>query len=1099
MYRVRILQPRNLLMLVVVVCVLLTAYVHRLHMKTDGTAASWRERNQTKHLVGTARRQQHEQQTPQLTCVPTDAVDAKADVDTYSVFLRWMHAGRKSRGSPTLPLTATDATLQPLRVFVVPHSHNDPGWLHTVDEYFDSKTSHILDNIVAKLEQYADMTFIWTETVFLDMWWRRATPTMRARFVALVGSGRLEITGGGWVMPDEAVTHYYSVVDQYIEGHEWLWHNVGVRPRNSWQIDPFGHSSSIAYILNLVGFENAVIHRIHHGFKWHLATERNLEFRWRQYWDAEDARPLFTHATPNQHYTMKWTCGPDTAVCSNFDFRHVVGEFRESMSVPITKHNVATKARQLLDQYRQKAALYRHNVLLVPHGDDFRYDKPAEFDQQYVNLRRLFAHINAQPWDADVRFGTLQDYFDAVHEREGALLPAKLPTLTGDFFPYSDERTDYWSGFYTTRPFNKRLERLLASRLRAADVVFTLRDMTTTERDADAAELLTFARRQLGLFQHHDAITGTSEDHVADDYSRKLWLGLHAVDRVILRTVQAYALADGHLRDVVTRGNMTLIHMNEQMRTYQSLPLKQLVGVRHKAAHVLLYNALTLPRHELVRVHVNHPHVVVRDGDGVVVRSQVNPLWRPDDPTRISDAAFEVAFLARVPATSVAVFSVAKSKPDAEGTAVKASVVLLGGAASATSSVFAVDTSPQELFIQNDALVAWFDSRSGFLQGVTDKNTSENIQLGLDFHVCKSRHSGAYLLGDLHAREPLLVGESSPVIRLVKGPLAEEIHVIAGHVVSGNVINTIAVDKTQATSASALRLDISNLVDAGDLVNREVIMQLKTDTNSGDTFYADLNGLQVVKRTTYRMLPTDGARFYPATSLVAVQDRRVRVSLLLSQTHAVASPATGTLEVILERRIAENDGKGVSGGVTSVPRSLQRHTLLVERRGLQRHTADESHVLRPTMRSHRLSQRLNDPLIAMVADAQLDPLLLKRVVDLPLSLPCDVQLVSLRPLLPADSAAASEYALLVHRPMYECRDDDADDTGSCAAPQPATSFADVLPGVRVSRVARSSLSFLKTDPSVPPSRMMIVNSMEIAAFRLEVDHKRARRQAVDTN
>lgn len=96
-----------------------------------------------------------------------------------------------------------------LHVFVVPHSHNDPGWLMTFEEYFAARTKSILDTIVNSLSEKKTRKFIWAETSYLSLWWKQDSKEMRSKLRHLiVEKKQLEIVTGGWVMTDEANSHY---------------------------------------------------------------------------------------------------------------------------------------------------------------------------------------------------------------------------------------------------------------------------------------------------------------------------------------------------------------------------------------------------------------------------------------------------------------------------------------------------------------------------------------------------------------------------------------------------------------------------------------------------------------------------------------------------------------------------------------------------------------------------------------------------------------------------------------------------------------------------------------------------------------------------
>lgn len=340
-----------------------------------------------------------------------------------------------------------------LKVFVVPHSHNDPGWLNTFEKYYMFQTRSILNNMVTKLGEDRRRKFIWAEISFFKLWWDDQSKEIKDEVRRLIHDGQLEIVSGGWVMPDESVSHWIAQLTQLTEGHQWLKYNLDYIPNSGWAIDPFGLSPTMPYLLKNSGLENLLIQRVHYSVKKRLAKDKNLEFRWRQLWDNDGSTEFFTHVMPFYSYDVPHTCGPDPKVCCQFDFYRIQNF---GLSCPwkippktITKANVAERALLLLDQYRKKAQLFKTDVVLAPLGDDFRYTHLTEWEAQYDNYQKLFNYMNEnQHLNVQIQFGTLSDYFEAVREKRNL---NEFPTLSGDFFTYSDRDDHYWSGYYTSR------------------------------------------------------------------------------------------------------------------------------------------------------------------------------------------------------------------------------------------------------------------------------------------------------------------------------------------------------------------------------------------------------------------------------------------------------------------------------------------------------------------------------------------------------------------------------------------------------------------------------------------------------------------------
>ena len=94
------------------------------------------------------------------------------------------------------------AQLDDIVAYVIPHSHDDPGWLHTADDYYVEQVHAILDSVTQALIADGNRTFTQVEIVYFSRWFDSQNSTVRAAVRQLVKDRRLDFSGFSWIFKD---------------------------------------------------------------------------------------------------------------------------------------------------------------------------------------------------------------------------------------------------------------------------------------------------------------------------------------------------------------------------------------------------------------------------------------------------------------------------------------------------------------------------------------------------------------------------------------------------------------------------------------------------------------------------------------------------------------------------------------------------------------------------------------------------------------------------------------------------------------------------------------------------------------------------------
>ncbi|NXV39293.1 MA2B1 mannosidase, partial [Rissa tridactyla] len=684
-----------------------------------------------------------------------------------------------------------------LNVHLVPHTHDDVGWLKTVEQYFygvrnevqHAGVQYILDSVVAQLVANPSRRFVYAEVAFLARWWRQQDEATRRTVRQLVeqGGGR----GGDG-------TH--------------------VSPRRGWLLL---------------------------GGTWGVSLEEDVVMGAHKGGTGVSLRVM---GCTLGRGGGGWKC----------PWGHMAGGIGVSLGA------------QGVMGGDWGAERYRTNHIIMTMGSDFQYENANLW---FKNMDKLIAHVNARQANGSrvhVLYSTPSCYLWELHR---ANLSWSLKT--DDFFPYADGPHQFWTGYFTSRPAFKRYERLSNNFLQICSQLEALAGPASREGPYGLGDS-SVLREAVAVAQHHDAVSGTEKQHVADDYARQLAAGWESCQLLV---ANALASLGGNKENFIFCNALNV----------SVCPLTEAAG----RFTVILYNPLGRPVSWPIRLPVNGGSYAVTDPQGQPVPSEVSP-GQPPHP--------ELLFQASAPPLGFSTFTVSRlSHGDPPVSPHRTTV------------------SPQPREIHNEHVRVLFDPVTGHLKEIQNLDKSISLPVFQSFYWYNAsagndesaQASGAYIFRP-NSSEPIPVSGSKRVSTyLVKNALVQEVH--------QNFSSWCSQVVRLHAGQPYVELEWTvGPIPVADGWGKEIISRFETTLQTDARFYTDSNGRQILERRrdyrpTWNLSQTEpvAGNYYPVNSRIFIKDKKFQLTVLTDRSQGGSSIFDGSLELMVHRRLLYDDNRGV--------------------------------------------------------------------------------------------------------------------------------------------------------------------------------------------
>jgi len=749
-----------------------------------------------------------------------------------------------------------------MTIHIVPHTHDDVGWLKTPDQYYSGARDDIqragvvytINGMYDQLMKDPKKKFTYVEMAFFSKWWYEQDDQVKSNVQTLVDEGRLQFVNAGWSMSDEATVHYEDFINNMKAGHDFLKKELNYRPTIGWHVDPFGHHSATAALFSEMGFNSWFFARMDHYDKDKRLEEKSMEWLWRPFNESLGARgEIFTHMM-YQHYSA-----PHGFSYNEFSTDDPIVDDKN-----LETYNVDEKTEELHDYLTHMAEHYRTSHLLVPFGEDFNF---LNAQKMFYNIDKLIYHMNEKYDDMELVYSTPYEYTEAIHKED-----IEWPTKYDDLFPYSDGDDAYWTGYFTSRANLKGYVREVSQDLNSHSFILALDYIMNGEQTFSS---FNGVFNQMGVLQHHDAVAGTEKQHVAFDYAKTLSKAhLDSKDQFMKSfKVVTYSTLEGL--------GMCAAHNS----TFEDCPTKVLADPKVNEVHVDIIN-FSNSRKTFARIPVPASNVDVFVDDGIAV--DVDIICKGD--TSEDCTIFIPLDLIQ---TSIGEYTIRKKNTFSH-------VRPSSNPGALTAGQTTIEVKGLGDVINLEITKAGEVPESVLLQYLSYKSYQED----------EGQKSGAYIFRTSDPDEKPTRFSGITSYDGYQGKYMNQIRFYGDQVdtiITGSAFTDFVEFESQLKGIP--------MSDQGE----EVIVHLSFDKikNKG-VFYTDSMGLEMQERKvdfrpTWDLNVTQhvSENYYPVNHGVTIKDEAMTLEVLNDRSQGATSLEDGTMEFMIQRRTYKDDSRGV--------------------------------------------------------------------------------------------------------------------------------------------------------------------------------------------